>query len=122
MRKKRTMNQLALTPMRMPKMQASWMFPRGPMSSMLGRDRALIAELQLWATAVDDRREVDAGRQRAVLEAPIARQARRAEGVGDGGGRVAHEQRALQAQRHAFDDAPRARLERAGIGELSLQL
>ena len=38
------------------------------------------------------------------------------------GGRVAHEQRALQAQRHAFDDAPRALLERGGVGELALEL
>src|SRR5712691_257481 len=95
MSRNRTKNQLALTPMRIPKIRASWRFPRGHMASMVGRD---------------------------VLAASVAVQSRGAEGVGDGRRGVAHEQRALQAQRHAFDDAPRAGLERLGVGELVLEL
>ena len=35
--------------------------------------------------------------------------------------RVAHEQRALQRERHPLDDAPRAQLDRLGVGELVAQ-
>jgi hypothetical protein len=35
---------------------------------------------------------------------------------------VAHEQRALQAQGHALDDAPGARLDRVVVGELGARL
>src|SRR5262249_40300141 len=47
---------------------------------------------------------------------------RGAERVGDRRVAVADEQRALQAQRHRFDDAPGACLERRGVGELLLEL
>ena len=52
----------------------------------------------------------------------LASQARGAEGVGDRRRRVAHQQRALQAQRHVLDHSPRTLLERRRIGELTLQL
>ena len=65
-----------------------------------------------------DRRGIDAGRQRAVVQAGVAGQARGAEGVGDRRRRVAHEQRALQAQRHALHHAARARLDRLQVREL----
>ena len=71
--------------------------------------------------ARDDRLRVDAGRQRAVLQAGVAGQARGAEGVGDGGRGVADEQRALQRERHRLDDAPGAQLDRLGVGELVAQ-
>src|ERR1700733_8605197 len=74
------------------------------------------------ARAGDDALEVCACGQRAVLKAAVAAEACGTERVCDCCWRAAHEQRALQAQRHAFDDAPRALLERGWIGELPLEL
>src|SRR6185369_11711707 len=67
--------------------------------------------------AGDDAHGVDAGRQRAERETVVAGQAGRAEGVGDGALAVADEQRRLQGQRHALDDAPGTLLDGVEIAE-----
>ena len=72
--------------------------------------RATAGEGRRRRVALEDRRGVDARGQRAVGEAAVAGQPRGAERVGDGRRRVAHEQRALQRERHALDDAARAQL------------
>ena len=59
--------------------------------------------------------------QRAERAAPVAVEPRGAEGVGDGRVGVAHEQRALQRERHPLDDPPRARLGVLEVGQLGLQ-
>ena len=53
--------------------------------------------------------------------APVAAEARGAEGVGDGRVAEADQQRALERERHALDDAPRAGLDRLEVGELVAQ-
>jgi len=68
-----------------------------------------------------DRRGVHARGQRAVLQAAVARQSRRAERVGDGRRRAAHEQRPLQRERQRLDEAARAQLDRDRVGELVAQ-
>src|SRR4029077_6148074 len=70
----------------------------------------------------DDALEVAVRRQRSVLEATLAPEARGAERVGHGRRGMAYEQRTLQAQRHVFDHAARTGLERGGVGEPSLEL
>jgi len=65
--------------------------------------------------ARDDRLRVDARRQRAVLQPGVAGQPRGAERVGDRGRCVAHEQRALQRERHLLDDAAGTQLDRLGL-------
>ena len=77
--------------------------------------------LYCGCVAGDDRLRVDAGRERAVLQAGVAGEAGGAERVGDGGRRVAHEQRALQREGHALDDAPGALLDRVRVAELVAQ-
>src|SRR3954447_7955960 len=89
-------------------------------SSVFTRPAALGSGLGLRAR--DDRLEIAARRERAVLEAALAAEARGAEGVGDGGIAVADQQRALQPQSHPFAHAAAPYLERLGVGELPLQL
>src|SRR5262245_42170399 len=133
-------------------MRASWKFPRDTTSKMVGAGAACAnrpatrGRPERWppaaragwrvgllrASALDYALKVAAGRQRAVLQAPVAGpargaagvrpRARGAEGVGHRGGAVAYQQRALQAQRHAFDHPPGSALERRRIGELPLEL
>src|ERR1700730_17137445 len=119
MKKNSTKNQLIPTPMRMPKMRASWKFVRGAINSMVwpktahpGGERARGGPARaqrerrpshiVRARARDDRLEVGAGGQRDVLEAAFISEARGAERVGHRRRPVAHEQRALQAQRHVL--------------------
>ena len=126
MKTNRTTNQLGLAPMRMPNTRTSWI--ERPPPSMRGS----------WQGGVSGARGRSALRRRGVWRAMIAcastpagsvpycspaSPARRdgAERVGDRGRRVAHEQRALQRERHPLDDAARARLDRLGVGELVAQ-
>ena len=109
---KSTTNQLGLAPMRMPKRRASWIDPpTTPSSQARGRYgagvwRATIVSTSAPAGSVPYSRPCVAG------------EAGGAEGVGDRGRRVAHEQRALQREREALDDPPRAVLELRAVAQL----
>ena len=98
----------------------------GPRSAGRSRDARVAAGRSLralaGAAAGDDRLEVDP--RRAACRTPGRRRRARREAQkasATAAGRVAHEQRALQAQGHAFDHPPRARLERRRVGELVLE-
>src|SRR3954467_299079 len=65
------------------------------------------ADLVRGKRALDDRRAVDAGGQRAARAPARLAEAAGAERVGDGRRRVAHEQRGLEGEREVLDRAPR---------------
>src|SRR4051794_37276038 len=75
----------------------------------------------LGAGAPDDGAGVDAAGGRAESEALIAAEPGRAERVGDGRVRVAQHERALQEQRHAFDEPAGAVLDRVQVGQLVVE-
>ena len=69
----------------------------------------------------EDRGEIQPGRHRPERATPVAAQPGRAERVADRRGRVPHELRALEDQRHLLDDPPGAQLDVVEGGELLLQ-
>ena len=66
---------------------------------------------------VDDRREVETGRERPVDGTPVA-EARGEKGVGDRRIAVPHEERALERERQPLDHAPRPAFEAVRLGQL----
>src|SRR5439155_13757780 len=127
MNRKRTKNQLTPTPILIPKMRASWILRGANTPSMVGAPSrapprsSVSRRLGPGAAARDDGLKICAGRQRAVLQSSVAAQARGAECVGHRRRGMAHQQRALQTQRHVFDDPASACLKRLGVGEVLAQ-
>ena len=73
------------------------------------------------AVPLNDPDGVDAAGQRAEREAAVAAEPRRAERVGDGGRRVADEQRRLQRERHPLDERGARASTRVGVAEVEPQ-
>jgi hypothetical protein len=93
----------------------------GPPSGPVGEPSPVRSPVGRRRVPGDDRGGVRAGGQRAVGEAALAAEPGGAERVGDRRGRVADEQRGLQREREALDQAPRAVLERVAVGEVVAQ-
>jgi hypothetical protein len=112
--------------MRIPNTRASWIDP-APTStsshaSAAGAPRAVRRRAQAPSGGVGRATIAVAstpGGSVPVGEAALAAQARGAERVGDGGRRVADEQRGLQREREALDDAAGAVLEGVGVAQLA---
>src|SRR4051794_2143503 len=120
MRRKRTKNQLGVTPTRMPKTFTSWMGPaRMPRPGWQVRAGAAMPAGRAGRRsggdrhpAVDDRPEARAGREGPVREPAVPGEAGGAEGVGDGVRRVPEQQRGLPREGKVLDDPAGPELDR----------
>src|ERR1700758_4470777 len=70
---------------------------------------------------LDDRRDVESGRQGAVRTAPLAAKTRGQERLGNGGMAMPDQARALQRQTDVFGDLPRAVLDGVDVAKLGLE-
>src|SRR5262249_43416913 len=97
--------------------------PRGAALRVLAlrRGSGRRARVERWARALDDGLAVDARRQRPEGEPAIAREPGRTERLGDGGRRVAQEERALQGEGHVLDQPPGAALDGGEVAQLDAQ-